>query len=131
MDIKAISVALVAIMVGAVAFGAILPTFQDVTATETTFINEGYFYMTEYETTDSINLYWDADNPTKLTVNSVVYDLPTVDSGNTTYTVLATDNWIVRTNGLTYAQFMDAGGPRISASTDEVNKRTFARKRFF
>ena len=61
MDIKTISVAFVAIMVGAVAFGAMLPIFQDVTATEDTLTNEGFYRMEKVLSSDSTvyTLTWD------------------------------------------------------------------------
>ena len=76
MDIKTISVAFVAIMVGAVAFGAMLPIFQDVTATEDTFTNEGLIRMTKLDTSSVVNASWDHTDPYNFTVNGEKVALP-------------------------------------------------------
>ena len=99
MDIKTISVAFVAIMVGAVAFGAMLPIFQDVTATEDTFTNDGYFRMTKItDTDDDVTVTWDYTKPYIFTVNGVDNTVPTgVTSGNVfPYTLMCSDTWALR-----------------------------------
>lgn len=106
MDIKTISVAFVAIMVGAVAFGAMLPIFQDVTATEDTFTNEGYFFLDKFE--DEYTFYWDSATPDTFTVNgeTVTYHN---NSGFAVSLVLG-QNFAVRfPNGNTNVSFYGAG----------------------
>lgn len=84
MDIKTISVAFVAIMVGAVAFGAMLPIFQDVTATEDTYDNTtnaiGYYNKLDLTGDNTVTFVWDHTKPTKVTVNDNEFDLPDVSS---------------------------------------------------
>lgn len=99
MDIKTISVAFVAIMVGAVAFGAMLPIFQDVTATEDTYTNDGYYRMSKITSTDDdVTIKWDYTKPYIFVVNGVDCELP---FGSTTgaifpYTIMCSDTWGIR-----------------------------------
>ena len=118
MDIKTISVAFVAIMVGAVAFGAMLPIFQDVTATEDTFKNTGYFTVDKYTSDDSVIVSWDHTKPgivtvgdTEITVNSPI---------NKWVSLVVGDNWYFRyvhTDTQTEIQMSYGGVSTIGAST--------------
>lgn len=95
MDIKTISVAFVAIMVGAVAFGAMLPIFQDVTATEDTFTNEGLYHLEKITSSSEFTIVWDYTNPNQVTVNDEVV---TLAQGGFPLTILFTDDIMVRVN---------------------------------
>lgn len=95
MDIKTISVALAILTVGAVMFGALIPIFQDVTATEDVFSNvkgsQGYFVSLD-DSTVSYSLTFDGSNPGKVVVNGE--DVPLFDG-----TIIAiTDSGIFRCN---------------------------------
>lgn len=101
MDIKSISVALVAIMVGAVAFGAMLPIFQDVTATEDTFTNDGFYRMKEIKNGDT----WVKISGGTWTYNTddvIIYS-------NGGYNMVLGDEWCVRGNGTARGTFVSGG----------------------
>lgn len=96
MDIKTISVALAIVTVSAVIFGALLPMFQDVTATEDTFTNEGYYRMDKITSSDSdtLTILWDHTNPYGVTVNNTFVPI-NIDG---MVSVLADTNFTVRLN---------------------------------
>lgn len=125
MDIKTISVAFVAIMVGAVAFVAMLPIFQDVTATEDTLTNTGYMRYTAISSTDDtvITISWDHTEPTKLTVNDKTFTI-SAPSGQTMSMVFA-NNFNLRYN--TTGPAMDCYGTvnnTVSASVSDATDIT-------
>lgn len=93
MDIKTISVAFVAIMVGAVAFGAMLPIFQDVTATEDTFTNTGLYHLKAIDSTSEYVLKWEYSSPNQVKLDDEVIPLT---QGDYPLTILYTDDILVR-----------------------------------
>lgn len=95
MDIKTISVAFVAIMVGAVAFGAMLPIFQDVTATEDTFTNEGYYTMDKIDNDTERVITWSRSTPDKITIDGVDFDMSFAET-NKSYTLIGSESVILR-----------------------------------
>lgn len=95
MDIKTISVALAIVTVSAVIFGALLPMFQDVTATEDTFTNDGYFYVDSVAEGNSINYRY--ENST-LYINGEQFGTP-VDNTYSGLTVMYTENLNIRYDG--------------------------------
>lgn len=63
---------LVTMTVGIIFIGALLaPVIEDTSATEDTFKNEGYFYLTKYTPDDDLTLEWDSTNPDTFTINGV------------------------------------------------------------
>lgn len=96
MDIKTISVALAIVTVSAVIFGALLPMFQDVTATEDTFTNDGYYRMSAFDD-DSYTIEWDKTKPTTLTFNGVDHEMRDILTVKDTYfTIFASDGAYMR-----------------------------------
>lgn len=84
MDIKTISVALAIVTVSAVIFGALLPMFQDVTATEDTFTNEGYFFINEHNPTDEdVTIFWNHLDPDNIIVNDKTISLANIPYNRT------------------------------------------------
>lgn len=67
MDIKAFPALIVGVVVALVLAGAVLPVFAETTSAETTFKNEGYFYLDKF--TDSYTFFWDSTDPDNFTVN--------------------------------------------------------------
>lgn len=96
MDIKTISVALVAVMVGAVMFGALIPIFADVTATEDTFTNEGWTRMEKYGTDTEVTVFWDHTKPHQITVDGVVIELPIGSGSEFSMTVVGSPEFLLR-----------------------------------
>lgn len=119
MDAKTIAVALVCVMVGAVMFGALIPVFGDVTATEDTFTNTGYYRMSYVETDTDITITWDHTKPHEIVVNSDIVKLP--DNPDVTLSIVMNDTWIVRYTGDALQMYLNASSHRdasVSAGTD-------------
>lgn len=119
MDIKTISVALAIVTVSAVIFGALLPMFQDVTATEDTFTNEGYYRMSNYDASAEHTVVWTQDNHKTVTVDGV--DVPIdISIVGSQITLIADTNFLVRYNlyadGATLT-FVGGSGGTYTAST--------------
>lgn len=102
-------------MVCGVLIAGMLPIFGDVSASEDTLKNDGYFYVDEFE---EFTFSWDYDNPTVFIVN----DENVIFSNDTglTVSVIAGNNFAVRytANGLTCNFY--GGGSYITA--DATNK---------
>lgn len=113
MDIKTISVAFVAIMVGAVAFGAMLPIFQDVTATEDTYTNTGLWRMGELTPGDT----WARNSSNTWTYNGETV----LTSENSASSVLVGDTWSIRGNGIVWASTYYANNPDVSITVGDSN----------
>lgn len=126
MDIKTVSVALVAVMVGAVMFGALFPIFDDVTATEDTFKNDGYYRMSKLTSSDAdtVTIEWDYTTPNQVTVNNEDITL----NANVTVSVISDTNFVFRalyTGGAFIAvQFYGATGGAFSATVQDAQNMT-------
>lgn len=111
----------IALVVGGLLVGGLLiPSIEGMTATETTFENEGLFYMTQYSEDDTIpTIIWDHTTPDKLTVGE---DVLTLADSTIPQSIVFGDNWAVRydaeTASLSYVQlFGNANGIIVSATT--------------
>lgn len=93
MNIKVVSVALVAVMVGAVMFGALIPIFDDVTATEDTFTNEGYFTYDPITSDSDVTLTWEKANPGVISVGEKSLTMP---EGAGSWTIVGSENFTLR-----------------------------------
>lgn len=69
MDTKNYIGLLVGLMVSSLILVAVVPIFTEVSATEDTFENDGYFHLTKYTADDSVTLEWDATAPDTFTIN--------------------------------------------------------------
>ena len=117
MDVKAIPALIVGVMVAVVMVGAVLPVFAETTDPDTTFINAGYYDMV-YTKTDSIMLYWTYTDPTHITINDNVMDMPQTVNGQPR-TILCGDNWVIRCvvlSGGTYGLDYYTDGDTLGAS---------------
>lgn len=120
---------IITLVVGVILTGALLgPVISDAVETESTFENDGLFYMTKYSASDSIpTVVWDSANPHNVTVGEDVVGL----SENNTpiaWSYIFADTWAVRylvDNNGTYAQYFGEGsGVLLGASTSDNNTLT-------
>ena len=89
----------IALVVGGLLVGGLLiPSIEGMTATETTFKNEGGFYrMAELsaDDTEEYTIYWEKANTTHLLINGVDFDANGA-YGSAVTTIVASDSWILR-----------------------------------
>lgn len=97
MDTKSIIAVIVGLMVAGLILVAFVPVFTEVTATEDTYQNDGYFRMTHYGTDTDVTIEWSAENPKTMIVNDVAIPINyNVEGGQVT--IVADTNFIVRLN---------------------------------
>lgn len=110
---------LVTVTVGIIFVGALLaPIIQDVSATEKTFENEGYFKV---DTTDGdFSFSWDYDAPTIYTING--NDMTFVNSYNLDISVVMSDSFFIRSdrNGVAVYFNGDGAGNVVADSTNKT-----------
>lgn len=94
MDTKSITAILIGLMVSGLILVAFVPIFTEVTATEDTFTNEGYYRLNHYDSTTDHTVTWTYENPNVMTVDDV--DVTINGAPNLQITVIADTNWLVR-----------------------------------
>lgn len=99
MDTKNYVGLLVGLMVSALILVAMVPVFTEVSATEDTFENDGYYDMRYIETDESVTLFWNPEEPNQITVGSEIVDLPIASSSERKTIILGGDNIIFRYYG--------------------------------
>lgn len=126
MDTKSITAVIIGLMVSGVILVAFVPIFTEVTATEDTFTNVGYYDMDALSSDDSYKLFWNHEQPYQVTLNDVDviefnglsdYQAVTlIGSENFTFRFFnVSDNPRVQLYGGTGYGF---GGASVSAGTD-------------
>ena len=118
---------IITLVVGVILAGSLLmPVIQDVTATEKTITNEGYFRMSEISADDESTyvLTWNVNTPNTINVNDapVVMDL---ENAPNQVTVCFNGDWMLRaniTNGAitTITYIPNIGVSTLASSTVEV-----------
>lgn len=89
MDTKSITAVIIGLMVSGLILVAFVPIFTEVTATEKTFTNEGYFTVSKHlDTDDDVTIGWEHTAPNKVTVNDTDVLLPT---SNGAWTIVGTE----------------------------------------
>lgn len=90
-----ITIALIVAVGATVISGVMIPAISMATETETTFTNEGYFRMSQYDNTSTHVVNWTYEKPTVVTVDGVDvtinYNVP-----NGQITVVANSIWLFR-----------------------------------
>lgn len=99
MDTKNYIGIIVGLMVSGLILVAMVPIFTEVSATDDTFENDGYYDMHYVETDESVTLFWNPEEPNKITVGSEVVDLPVASPAERKTIVLGGDNIIFRYYG--------------------------------
>lgn len=108
MDNKYIGL-IIGLVVGVLMIGSLLvPTINDASTTEKTFINEGYYNMTEISEDTDVTIVWDHTKPTSFFVNDVEYSI-SVPPGKLV-SIVGTDSMIVR-----YVSSSDGAANRVQA----------------
>lgn len=74
----------------------VIPTIQDITATENKYTNSGYFYATAINDESEDTLSYDYTNPSVLTINGVNVDMSTISTSYDNVTVAFSDKWFIR-----------------------------------
>ena len=92
--ISKIPVLVVALVIGIVLVtSAVVPLASDYSEAKT-FKNDGLYYMSVYDNTKSIELYWDHTKPAEINLDD---DVVTLSPGSTfPYTIMCTEDFIVR-----------------------------------
>ena len=86
----------IALVVGGLLVGGLLiPSIQAMTATETTFENEGYYHMTHLNADDEYTLFWDHTKPYEVTVNGTDV-IPLTVPAYAAVTILGSDAFCLR-----------------------------------
>lgn len=107
MDTKSMTAVLVGLMVSGLILVAFVPIFTEVTATEDTFTNDGYYRMAE--TTEETTIVWDTgNNPNVLVVNDVEISLTAMNLRlNYSYTIAFSKDFVLRYYYLGTSSSMD------------------------
>lgn len=96
---KIIMISISAALVVIVLAGVLMPVLDDATATQDTFINDGYARYTEIGANESYTMSWDSTTPEKVTVNGDDYEIWKNGDGNRNISILMVpDHGIVRYN---------------------------------
>lgn len=95
MDNKLVMISIAAV-IGIIVLGSVLmPIMNDATATTDTFTNDGYFRMSQYDTTTDHTITWTYEKPSVLTVDNEDVTI-NYHAANGQVTVIANSVWLVR-----------------------------------
>lgn len=96
MDLSKITTGIILVVVSVILAGVlVIPVIQDVTASEETFTNEGYYSMDKLDTTASLVIVWDSSEPAQLTIGDKTVDMSfaVADLG---YTFVGSEEFAIR-----------------------------------
>ena len=93
---KIIGLVLVLVIGATLVGGLLVPTVQAVTATETTFENEGYYSMDKLDPTTTATIEWAKATPNIVTINGKDVDMSAFAELNKSYTLIGSESIIVR-----------------------------------
>ena len=117
----------IALVVGGLLVGGLLiPSIEGMTATETTFENEGYYTMDALDATTESTITWEKSNIDILNVNGTDIDMSNfVGSGHTSFTLIGGESIVLRyeKTSSTFAgiQGYGVGGRYISFHSNSVD----------
>lgn len=114
MEMKIPIIAISAVIVVVVLAGVLMPVLSDSVATSDTYTNNGMYRMNKYATSDPVTLEWTYEDPTNVKVNGINIGLTSNSLG---YSICVGENWILRTNGTSYMDLIDASGLVSEAKT--------------
>ena len=117
----------VTLTVGIILAGSLLmPIITDTTATEDTFVNDGYFRMSSITSDDETEytLNWNVTTPNTIVVNDVPVAMNLTGAPNQV-TVVFDNDWMFRANisngAITYISYItNSGGSTVANSTMEI-----------
>lgn len=95
MDTKSIMAVIIGLMVSGLILVAFVPVFTEVTATEKTFTNEGYYTMDAVDESTSRVIEWDKSTPNTITIDGEPYDMSWTDLAKS-YTLIGSEEVILR-----------------------------------
>ena len=102
--------------------GVLMPALNNATETHTTFKNDGYYRMAEFDDTASFTAKWDHTDPNAFTVDGVRYDLPTTQQ-TIDPNLMCSENFFIRynqTSSYAYVQgYGDTFGGAYVARSDQ------------
>lgn len=96
MDLAKITTGVILVTIAVILAGVlVIPVVQDVTATDKTFTNEGYYSMDLIDESTSRVIEWDKSTPNSITIDGALFDMSWADA-NKSYTLIGSGEVIIR-----------------------------------
>lgn len=117
-NMKILGIVLAAAVSVIVLGSVLMPVFNETTETERTLTNEGYYRMSELNTSSSIVIDWEYQTPNQVKVNGTAISLASVGVGRPV-TLVGCENFIVRyVDNSTDVIIQNVAGPLMAATVD-------------